>query len=66
MLDKNKKLFYNDVSRRKLSVTRINLDIIRACTGFDGDFEGREAIRRDHVTVQNLNINADNKLAYAA
>ena len=41
-------------------MTRINLEAIRACTGFDGDFEGREAIRRDHVTVRNLNINADN------
>ena len=47
-------------------MTRINLEAIRACTGFDGDFEGREAIRMDHVTVRNLNINADNKLAYAA
>ena len=40
----------------------------RACTGFDGGFEVREAIRRllDCVPTGNLNINADEQLALAA
>ena len=40
----------------------------RACTGFDGGFEVREAIRRllDCVSTGKLNINADEKLALAA
>lgn len=44
------------------------LQIIRACTGFDGGFEVEEAIRgagSRHQSV-NLNINADENLAYAA
>ena len=40
---------------------------IRACKGFDGGFELRIAIRGPfRVPNGNLNINADNKLAFAA
>ena len=42
--------------------------LIRACTGFDGGFEVREAIRRllDCVPTGKLNINADEQYALAA
>ena len=41
---------------------------LRACTGFDGGFEVREAIRRllDCVPTGKLNINADEQYALAA
>ena len=39
----------------------------RGCTGFDGDFEFMEAIRRPGLrTNLDLNINADNRFALAA
>ena len=44
------------------------LDIIRACTGFDGGFAIVAAIRGPgpRSKPENLNINADENLAYAA
>ncbi len=42
-------------------------DWIRGCTGFDGDLEIMEAIDGPGPSKNlELNINADNKLAYAA
>lgn len=41
--------------------------LIRGCTGFDGDLEIMEAIDGPGPSQNlELNINADNKLAYAA
>ena len=41
--------------------------LTRACTGFDGDLEIMEAIDGPGPSKNlELNINADNKLAYAA
>ena len=41
--------------------------VIRGCTGFDGDLEIMEAIDGPGPSKNlELNINADNKLAYAA
>jgi len=41
--------------------------LIRGCTGFDGDLEIMEAIDGPGPSKNlELNINADNKLAYAA
>lgn len=41
---------------------------IRACTGFDGGFEVVIAIRRPEAALKvgKLNLNANDKLAYAA
>lgn len=39
----------------------------RGCNGFDGDFEIEEAIcGRYRISKPNLNLNADDNLAYAA
>ena len=76
-LDTYKKHPYNKTQSIKLMTSRLSTrrcrraaspKVVRACTGFDGGFEVREAIRRllDCVPTGKLNINADNKLALAA
>lgn len=66
-LQRNNLTFVNDTGYPVLLYIIRQSDYIRGCTGFDGDLEIVEAIDGPGPSKNlELNINADNKLAYAA